>query len=62
MYLKSIEINGLCEIKIEDNQIMNMNNRDEYLPDILEKLDGLEYYINDFSSTGIVYYELCKNW
>ena len=65
IYLKddeSIEENGLCEIKIEDNQIMSLNNRDEYLPDILEKLDGLEYYINDFLSTGITYYELCDKY
>ena len=28
------------------------------MQDILDTLDGLEYYINDFSSTGITYYEL----
>lgn len=59
---ESIEENGLCEIKIKDNQIMNWNNRDEYLPDILEKLNGLEFYINDFSSTGICYFELCDRY
>ena len=56
---ESIEENGLCEIKIKENQIMNFNDRSDYLEDILEQLDGLEYYINDFSSTGITYYELC---
>lgn len=55
---ESIELNGLTEIKIKDNQFMNFNDRDQYLPDLLEKLDGLEFYINDFSSTGIVYYDL----
>lgn len=55
----SISLNGLCEIKIIDNQIMNFNDRSDYLADILDQLDGLEYYINDFSSTGITYYELC---
>ena len=59
---ESIEENGLCEIKIKDNQIMNFNNRSDYLPDILEKLDGLEYYINDFSSVGIAYYNLCDRY
>ena len=62
VYLKdqeSIDENGLCELKIEDNQIMNLNDRDDYLPDILEVLDGFEYYTNDFSSTGICYYDLC---
>lgn len=46
-------------IEISENQIMNFNDRDTYLPDILNQLRGLEYYINDFSSTGITYYELC---
>lgn len=58
----SVSQNGLCEIKIIDNQIMNNNDRSDYLPDILEKLDGLEYYTNDFSSTGILYYELCDRY
>lgn len=55
----SVEENGLCELKITDNEIMNFNDRSDYLPEILEKLDGLEYYVNDYSSTGICYYEPC---
>ena len=65
IYLKdqeSIDENGLCELKIEDNQIMNLNDRADYLPDILEVLDGFEYYTNDFSSTGICYYDLCDRY
>ena len=65
VYLKdeqSIEENGLCEIKIKDNQIMNFNDRSDYLPDILQKLNGLEYYLNDFPSTGITYYDLCDKY
>lgn len=58
----SIELNGLCEIKIIDNQIMNGNDRDTYLQDILDTLDGLEYYINDFSSPGICYYNMCDKY
>lgn len=60
VYLKdneSILENGLCEIKIEDNMIMNDNDRATFLPDILSKLGGMEFYLNDFSSTGIVYFE-----
>jgi len=53
----SVATNGLCEVKIKDNQIMNFNDRSEYLPDILEKLNGLKYYANDFDSNGILYYE-----
>lgn len=59
---QSVKENGLCEIKISENQIMNFNNRDEFLPDILAKLNGLEYYINDFTSTGITYYDVCDRY
>ncbi|MBQ7798754.1 MAG: hypothetical protein IJ371_06505 [Clostridia bacterium] len=58
----SVEENGLTELKIIDNQIMNFNNRDEFLPEILGKLNGLEYYLNDFTSTGIVYYDICDRY
>lgn len=58
----SVTQNGLCEIKITDNQIMNFNDRSDYLPAILNKLDGLEYYLNDFSSTGITFYEICDRY
>ena len=61
VYLKddtSIANNGLCEIKITDNQIMNWNDRSDYLPDIFSKLGNMEYYINDYSSPGITFLEL----
>lgn len=49
-------------IEISDNQILNFNNRDLFLQEILDELYGLEYYINDFSSTGICYYNLCDRY
>lgn len=49
-------------IQISDNQILNGNNRDTYMPALLNKLYGLEYYINDFSSTGICYLDLCDKY
>lgn len=58
----SIAKNGLTEIKIIDNQIMNFNDRADYLQDILTRLNGLEYYINDFSSPGITYLDLCDRY
>ena len=58
----SVSTNGLTELKIVDNQIMNFNNRDEFLPEILGKLNGLEYYLNDFASTGIAYYDVCDRY
>ena len=59
---QSIQQYGLCELKIIDNQIMNDNDRSVFLTDILQQLDGLEYYINDFDSPGITYYELCDKY
>lgn len=55
---ESVTENGLTEIKIVDNQIMNFNNRSDFLQGILDALDGLYYYMNDFNSTGILYYEV----
>ena len=49
-------------IQISENQIMNGNDRDEYMSALLSKLYGLEYYINDFSSTGIGYLDLCDRY
>ena len=54
--------NEKIAIEIKDNQIMNFNNRDEYLSAILSKLYGIEYYLNDFTSTGIVYYDLLDKY
>lgn len=59
---QSVDTNGLCELKIIDNQIMNFDDRSDYLEDILNQLNGLEYYINDFSSTGIAYYNVCDKY
>ena len=50
------------EIVIRDNQILNGNNRDEFIDGILERLNGLTYCINDFSSTGIIELDLCDKY
>lgn len=50
------------EIKISDNQIMNFEDRADFLPDIFDKLNGLEFYTNDFASTGICYYDICDRY
>lgn len=59
---ESIKQNGLCELKIRDNQILNSNDRSDFLPDLLESLKGVEYYINDYTSTGIMYYDLLDRY
>lgn len=51
----SIEEYGLHEFKIKDNLIMLYNDREDYIDEIFEQLNGLEFYINDFTSTGITY-------
>lgn len=49
-------------IKIKENQIMNFNNRDEFLYGILTRLYGLRYTQNDYSSKGICYYNICDRY
>ena len=60
-YPEPLPLNPI-ELKISDNQILNSDNRDTFIQDIYNQLNGLEYYINDFSSTGITYYELCDKY
>lgn len=62
IYYPSTLPSNPIEIKISDNQILNGDNRDEFIENIYNKLNGLEYYINDFSSTGITYYNLCDRY
>lgn len=52
----------ICELKIVDNQFMNGNDRVDYIEDIYNVLNGLEYYINDFSSPGITFLDLCDKY
>lgn len=55
VYLKdeqSVAQNGLCEFKIVDNQLMNDNNRSDYLPALLNQLNGIQYDIYDTELTG----------
>lgn len=59
---ESIETNGLCELMISENQFANFDDRDEYLEELSEKLFGVEYYLNDFVSTGIMYYDLLDSY
>lgn len=62
VYYPSVLPANPYEIKISDNQIMNGNDRADFLPDIYNKLNGLEFYTNDFVSTGICYYDLCDRY
>lgn len=50
------------ELKITDNVIMSGNDRDMYMSAIYNKLNGLTFMLNDFSSTGICYYDVCDRY
>lgn len=54
----SIEQNGLTEIKIVDNQILNETNRQSYLDNIYSKLNGLNYRIVDLPLWGSLQFDI----
>ena len=49
---ESVAQNGRIEFKIIDNQLMNENNREDFLPALLNQLKGIEYDIYDTELTG----------
>lgn len=58
----SISENGLTELKIMDNQILNGDDRQDYLNEIFSKLNGLSFYLNNYSTYGVCYYNLCDRY
>lgn len=54
----SINKNGLTEIKIADNPFLEGDDRENFIQSLFDKINGLEFYIMDVSSTGIMYLEL----
>lgn len=59
---ESVEQNGVTEIKISDNQILNTDDREDFIDEMFTQLDGLEYYVNDYNSTGITFLDLCDRY
>lgn len=53
----SIETNGLTQISIIDNLLTLNGNSETICQAILNKLNGLYYYLNDYETTGVCYYE-----
>ena len=53
----SIEANGLCEIKIENNQIMD-SHREDFLEGLSSALMGLLFTEFSFDTFGYCYYDL----
>lgn len=54
----SISKNGLTEIKITGNPFLEGNDRENFIQQLFDKINGLEFYIMDVASTGIMYLEL----
>lgn len=52
----SIQENGKTEFKLNDNLLM-IKQSDDFIDDLFNKIDGLEYNIFDVSSTGILILE-----
>lgn len=52
IYYPSTLPSEIHEFKITDNQLMNDNNRDEYLPELYNALNGIEYDIFDVELVG----------
>lgn len=53
----SISANGLCEVKIENNQIMD-SHRDDFITALFERINGTSYYEYELESYGIGYLNL----
>lgn len=54
----SIAQNGLCEIKISDNPFLEDSDRDTFIDGVFNKLKGLEFYILDVDTVGILFLEV----
>lgn len=48
----------ITEIKIENNPILDQTNREDFIDGIYNQLNGLEFYLNDFQTKGVMYYEV----
>lgn len=46
------------EIKIADNPILDQDNREDFIDGIYNQLNGLEFYLNNLATNGILYYEV----
>ena len=54
---ESIDANGLCEVKIENNQIMD-SHRGDFINNLFTKIKGTTYQLYELESYGIGYLNL----
>ena len=59
---ENIEINGLHEYRISDNQLLSTNNRDLYIDEMFDYLKTFEFYVFDVKSKGILFLEACDRF
>lgn len=55
-YPSSVPASGRVSIRIDNNQIMD-KNRSDFIEEIYKKVNGLAYYVFEFTSYGFGYYE-----
>lgn len=53
---QSIQENGRSEFNIDDNYILNYST-DDFIDEIFNEVNGLEYYLYDVDSTGLLIFE-----
>lgn len=58
----NIEINGLHEYRISDNQLLSTNDRDLYIDEMFNYLKTFEFYIFDVKTKGILFLEACDRF
>lgn len=59
---ENIEINGLHEFRISDNQLLSNNDRDLYIDEMFEYLKTFEFYLYDVKAKGIMFLEACDRF
>ena len=55
---RSIADNGLCELKISDNSLLDGDNREDFIDEIFNTIKGLEFYIMDVDTTGLMFLDV----
>lgn len=58
----NIEINGLHEYRISDNQLLSTNDRNLYIDEMFNYLKTFEFYIFDVKTKGILFLEACDRF
>ena len=59
---ENIEVNGLHEYRISDNQLLSTNDRDLYIDEMFNYLKNFEFYIFNVKSKGILFLEACDRF